>query len=385
MIDLRIQRPWEDEDAVLFRDSLRKLLADMVPGNDARWRKQKYVDREYWKQLGSLGALCPSIPDAYGGSGGTFAFDAIVAEELAYADTSSFTGVGVHGNIVAHYILGLGTEEQKQSWLPGMASGDLIGAIAMTEPGGGSDLRGMRTTARKVGGDYVINGSKIFITNGQIADVVILACKTDPDAGSKGISLIVAETRDLPGFERGRGLDKIGLHGSDTAELAFSDVRVPCGNLLGEEGRGLQMMMRNLPQERIGIAVGAQAQLERAIELTHQYTSDRTAFGQRLVDFQASRHKLAECLTEALVSRAFIDRCIARQIEGSLTSSEASMAKCWSTDRAYRVIDDCVQLHGGYGYMEEYAIARLWADCRVQRIYGGANEIMKELIGREFA
>lgn len=384
MTNLRTVRLWEDENAVLFRDSLRKLLSDIVPPNDDRWRGQKFVDREYWQQLGALGALCPSVPEEYGGSGGTFAFDAVVVEEFAYTDSSSFTGVGVHGNIVAHYILSLGTEEQKQRWLPGMASGELIGAIGMTEPGGGSDLRAMRTNARKIGGDFVINGSKTFITNGQLADLLILACKTDPDAGSNAISLVVVETADLPGFEKGRSLDKIGLHGSDTAELAFSDMRVPTSNLLGEEGRGLQTMMRNLPRERIGIAVGAQAQLERAVELTADYARDRKAFGKSLIDFQTSRHKLAECLTEALVSRAFIDRCIERQIDGTLTSAEASMAKYWSTDRAFRVIDECVQLHGGYGYMDEYAIARLWADCRVQRVYGGANEIMKELIGREF-
>lgn len=385
MIDFRAPRSWENEDATLFRDSLRKLLCDIVPLNDARWREQKFVDREFWQALGSLGALCPSVPEEYGGSGGSFAFDSVVAEEFSYADTSSFTGVGVHGNIVAHYILGLGTEEQKQRWLPGMASGELIGAIGMTEPGGGSDLRNMRTHARRDAGDFVINGSKTFITNGQLADIIVLACKTDPDAGSNAISLIVVETKGLRGFERGRSLEKIGLHGSDTAELAFNDMRVPAENLLGQGGRGLQMMMQNLPRERIGIAVGAQAQLERAVELTAEYTRDRKAFGKSLIDFQAARHKLAECLTEAHVSRAFIDRCIEKQIEGVLSSAEASMAKYWSTDRAFQVLDHCVQLHGGYGYMDEYAIARLWADCRVQRVYGGANEIMKELIGREFS
>lgn len=383
MIDLRPKRPWEDDDAALLRESLRRFLADTVPQNDERWRKQKFVDREFWRRTGELGFLCPSIPVEYGGSGGTFALEAVISEELSYADTTSF-GQGVHGNIVSHYILAYGSEEQKQRWLPPMCSGELIGAIGMTEPGGGSDLRALRTHARRDGGDYVINGSKTFITNGQVADLIVLAVKTDPAPGGKGISLVVLETDGLKGFERGRNLEKIGMHGSDTAELFFDDVRVPVENRLGDEDRGLAMMMRKLPQERIGIACGAQAMLERAIEITVTYTKERKAFGKSIIDFQTSRHALANCLVEARVGRAFVDECIAKQIAGTLTSAEASMAKYWTTERMGRVIDTCVQLHGGYGFMAEYAIARLYTDARVQRIYGGANEIMKELIAREF-
>lgn len=382
MIDLRPRRSWESDDAALFRESLRGFLADNVPQNDMRWRAQKFVDPEFWRATGALGFLCPSMPLDYGGSGGDFTFEAVAAEEFTYADTSSCIGFGVHSNIVAHYILAYGTEAQKQLWLPRMCSGELIGAIGMTEPGGGSDLRGMRTMARRDGDDYVISGSKIFITNGQVAGLIVLAAKTDAERG--GISLIVMETEGLKGFARGRNLHKIGMHGSDTAELFFDEVRIPAANLLGEENKGLRMMMQKLPQERIGIACGAQAMLERAIELGAEYVAGRKAFGKTLLEQQTIRHKLAECLMEARVSRAFTDECIAKQAAGVLTSAEASMAKYWTTERAGWVIDACLQMHGGYGYMEEYPIARLYADARVQRIYGGANEIMKELIAREF-
>ena len=384
MIDFRIQHPWEDDDAAAFRATLRRYLADHIPESDARWRKQKFVDRSFWRETGSLGFLCPSIPVEYGGSGGSFAFEAVIGEELGYADTTSL-GQNVHGNIVAHYILAFGTEEQKQRWLPAMCAGEMIGAIGMTEPGGGSDLRALRTNARRDGDDYVINGSKTFITNGQVADLIVLATKTDTSSSRSGLSLIVVETKDLKGFQRGRNLDKIGMHGSDTAELFFDDVRVPARNLLGEESRGLSMMMQKLPQERIGIAISAQAMLERAIELTIAYTSDRKAFGKSVIEFQTSRHQLAECVTEARVSRAFVDECIVKQMAGTLTTAEASMAKYWTTDRLGKIADVCVQLHGGYGYMAEYPIARLYIDARVKRIYGGTNEIMKELIAREFS
>lgn len=381
MTGLRPRRSWEDDDAVLFRESLRRFLAEELVPHDQRFREQKMVDRALWLKAGELGFLCPSIPAEYGGSGGNYAFEAVIAEELSYAGSTSF-GQGVHCNIVAHYILAFGTEAQKRRWLPGMCSGTMIGAIGMTEPGGGSDLQSLRTRAVRDGDHYVINGSKTFITNGAAADLVIIAAKTDPSRGAKGISLIVAETADLPGFRRGRNLGKIGMHGSDTAELFFDDIRVPAENLLGAEGQGFAQMMTQLPQERIGIAIGAQAMLEKAVEITTTYVQERKAFGKPLLDFQNTRFKLADCLTVARVSRAFVDQCIEKHIKGELTGAEASMAKLWCTEQQGRVLDECLQFHGGYGYMDEYLIARLYADARIQRIYGGANEIMRELIAR---
>ncbi len=381
MYDLRSRRIWEDDDAAQFRDALRKFLeAEAVP-HDMRWREQKRVDRAFWQQAGELGFLCPSLPEEYGGSGTSFAFEAIVCEELGYAGLTS-VGHGVHSPIAAHYILRYGTPEQYKRWLPGMANGTLIGAIGMTEPGGGSDLQALRSNARRDGEHYVINGSKTFITNGHNADVIVLAVKTDLNQGAKGISMIVVETADLPGFRRGRNLHKIGMHGSDTAELFFDDVRVPAANLLGQEGQGFIQMMESLPQERIAIAIGAQAMMERAVEVTVEYVNQRQAFKQTLMDFQNTRFQLAECLSAVRVSRAFVDQCVAEHVAGKLSNVDASMAKAWTTDRQCEVLDKCLQLHGGYGFMEEYLIARMYADARVQRIYGGANEIMKELIAR---
>ena len=382
MSGLRPRRPWEDEDAALFRENLRRFLADELVPHDERYRDQKMVDRSLWLKAGELGFLCPSIPAEYGGGGGDYAFEAVMAEELSYAGSTSF-GQGVHCNIVAHYILAFGTEEQKDRWLPGMCSGAMIGAIGMTEPNGGSDLQSLRTRAQVDGDHYVINGAKTFITNGAAADLVIVAAKTDPAMGARGITLIVVETAGLEGFRRGRNLDKIGMHGSDTAELFFDDVRVPVANRLGgADGQGFAQMMTQLPQERIGIAIGAQAMLERAVEITTTYVQERKAFGKSLLDFQNTRFKLADCLTAARVSRAFIDECVGKHMRGELSSAEASMAKMWCTEQQGRVIDDCLQFHGGYGYMNEYLIARLYADVRIQRIYGGANEIMRELIAR---
>lgn len=381
MLDLRPRRPWEDDDAARFRAAVRRFVeAEAVP-RDPGWRQQRCVDREFWRQAGELGFLCPSLPEAYGGSGTSFAFEAIVDEELAYAGITSFARA-VHGTIVAHYILRYGTEAQCRKWLPRLADGTLIGAIAMTEPGGGSDLQAMRTRARLDGDHFVVDGSKTFITNGQNADLVVLAVKTDPGQGARGISLLVVETAALGGFRRGRNLHKIGMHGSDTAELFFAEARVPVAHLLGAPGQGFVQMMESLPQERIAIAVAAQAAMERAVEVTVAYVNERRAFGQTLMDFQNTRFQLADCLSTARVTRAFVDQCVARHMAGELSAVDASMAKAWTTDRQCEVLDKCLQLHGGYGFMDECLIARLYADARVQRIYGGANEIMKELIAR---
>jgi acyl-CoA dehydrogenase len=383
-MDLRPRRPWETEEAALFRAALRRFLTDEALPREERWRAQNFVDREFWQMAGEIGALLPSIPEDFGGSGGDFAFEAVIAEELGYCGLTSFQQL-IHGTIVAHYLLAYATAEQKARWLPQMASGAMIGAIAMTEPGAGSDLKALRTTARRDGDSYVINGSKIFITNGIMADLVIVACSTDPARGAKGISLLVLETADATGFARGRNLHKIGMKGSDTAELFFEDVRVPAENLLGGiEGQGFIQMMTQLPQERLGVAVGAQAMSEHGIELTLDHARDRAAFGGRLLDLQVPRHMLADCLREVRVSRAFVDDCIARHIAGTLGPADASMAKLHTTEMQSRVLDACLQLHGGYGFMEEYRIARMFADSRVQRIYAGANEIMKEIIAREF-
>lgn len=382
MYELRDRRVWEDDDAAQFREAVRRFFAAEVVPNDAQWRERRGVDREFWHKAGDLGLLCPSLPEAYGGSGTSFAFEAILEEELGYAGITSLAGRSVHGAIVAHYILRYGSPEQCRRWLPGMSSGQLVGAIAMTEPGGGSDLQGLRTTARRQGDHYLVTGSKTFITNGQIADLIVLAVKTDPAQGARGVSLLVVETAGLSGFRRGRNLHKIGMHGSDTAELFFDDVRIPVFNLLGQEGQGFVQMMESLPQERIAIACGAQATMEKAIEVTVEYVNQRKAFKQTLMDFQNTRFQLAECLSIVRVTRSFLDQCLSQHIAGKLTTVDASIAKAWSTDRLCEVLDKCLQLHGGYGFMEEYLIARLYADARVQRIYGGTNEIMKELIAR---
>ena len=384
MIDLRPVRAWEDETCSMFRDSVRRFFAQEIPSNDEHWRAQKKVDRAFWEQAGSLDLLCPSIPEAYGGGGGDFRFDAIISEELAFADSTSFIGQSIHGAIVAHYLTAYGSEEQKKRWLPDMCAGRKIAAIAMTEPGGGSDLKAIRTSARRQGDNFVVNGSKTFITNGIIADLVLLAVKTDPQAGAKGVSLLMVEVDQADGFTRGRSLDKIGMKGSDTAELFLNDVVVPADHLVGEEGQGFVMMMNQLPQERLTIAVGAQAMMERGIELTLDYTRQRQAFGQNILSFQNSRFKLAEAYTLAKVSRAFVEQSIDQHCAKMLSAQDASMAKYHCTETMSKVADICLQLHGGYGYMEEYAISRLWVDGRVQQIYGGANEIMKDIISRQF-
>jgi acyl-CoA dehydrogenase len=327
-----------------------------------------------------MGLLLPDVAEEYGGGGGTFAHTAVVLEELARAGIHF--GAGIQA-IVAHYVLAYGSEEQKRGWLPRLASGELVAAIAMTEPGAGSDLQGLQTTARRDGEDYVIAGAKTFITNGERAGLVCVAVKTDPAVvGMKGLSLVMVETAGLAGYRVGRALEKIGMHGQDTCELFFDDVRVPRASLLGPaEGRGFSQMMERLAYERLTVAVTAVATAERALALTTAYVKERKAFGKSLLDFQNTRFKLAECATEARVGRVFLDDCIARFIAGRLDDVTAAMAKYWLTECQWRIVDECLQLHGGYGYMTEYPIARMWADSRVQRIYAGSNEIMKELIG----
>ncbi|HEY1573291.1 MAG TPA: acyl-CoA dehydrogenase family protein, partial [Pseudonocardiaceae bacterium] len=332
-------------------------------------------------KAGKLGLLCPSIPAEYGGGGGGFALEAALAEEQARALAPSL-GTAVHSTIVAHYINSYGTEEQKRRWLPGMASGEIVGAVAMTEPGTGSDLQSITTKAVRQGDEYVVNGAKTFITNGGQADIVIVAVKTDTGQGAHGVSLLVVETV-TPGFRRGRILDKVGLKGQDTAELFFDDVRVPVTNLLGgAEGQGFVQLMQQLPQERLIIAISSVCAMEFAVQETLRYTKERTAFGRQVFNFQNTRFTMAECATEATVCRAFLDQCISSHLRGELDVPTAAMAKWWCSDRACHVVDECVQLHGGYGYMSEYPIARAWTDVRVQRIYGGTNEIMKEIISR---
>ncbi len=373
---------WMTEELDVFRDQFRKFLARDLAPHAEKWRKQKMVDRSAWIALGGMGALLPSIPEAYGGLGATFAYDAAVFEDMESIVPEALGGVTVSSGIVAHYILNYGSEEQKRRWLPGMARGELIGAIAMTEPGTGSDLQSVRTTAQRKGNSYVINGQKTFITNGQTADLIIVVARTG-GAGAKGMSLIVVETAGNAGFKRGRNLDKIGLQASDTSELFFEDAVAPFENLLGEEeGLGFKQLMQQLPQERLIIAIGAVAAMERAVKLTTDYTRERKAFGQPIIDFQNTAFKLAERKTEAMIARVFVDFCIERLLAGDLDAVTASMAKWWCAQKQVETVDECLQLHGGYGYMQEYPISRMYVDARIQKIYGGTNEVMKLLIAR---
>jgi acyl-CoA dehydrogenase len=372
---------WADDDVVALKEMATKFFETEALPHRERWAAQKCVDRDFWYKAGELGLLCTSIPEEYGGGGGTLAHDFAVMEAQAACGESGF-GNQVHTGLVAHYILTYGSEDQKKRWLPGMASGALVSAIAMTEPGGGSDLKALRTSAIRDGDHYRLNGAKTFTSNGSSADIIVLVVKTDPTAGAKGVSLLVLETADAPGFRVGRVLDKVGMKAQDTAELFFDDVRVPAENLLGEEGAGYGYAMRQLAHERLVVSVWGTAVLESAVEETVKYTKDRHAFGQPLFDLQNTRFELAECATIARIARVFVDDCIERHLRGELDATTASMAKAWVTDMQVAIIDRCVQLFGGYGYMLEYPIARMFVDSRAQKIYAGANEVMKELIAR---
>ncbi|MDF3282219.1 MULTISPECIES: acyl-CoA dehydrogenase family protein [unclassified Gordonia (in: high G+C Gram-positive bacteria)] len=372
---------WENDDLTALRDLARSFCEKEVKPNIDKFIDQHHVDRDLWNKAGELGLLCMSIPEEYGGGGGTFAHEAVLIEEQAHIADSSW-GVSLHNGIVAHYLLQYGSEEQKQTWLPKMASGEVVGAIAMTEPGTGSDLQNVKTKAIAQGDEYVIDGSKTFITNGAQADLIIVVAKTDASEGAKGISLILVEA-DREGFRRGRVLDKVGQRGQDTSELFFDGVRVPTSNLLGsEEGQGFIQLMQQLPQERLIIAVASVAGMETALRHTLAYTKERTAFGRPIFGFQNTKFKLAEVATESRIARVFVDDCITKHIDGKLDIPTVAMAKWWTSDRAMVVADECLQLFGGYGYMNEYPIARMWADQRVQKIYAGTNEIMKEIIAR---
>ncbi len=373
------ESPWTNDGVDLFRKTVRQFIDREFVPRQGRWREQHHADPEAWPLAGNIGMLLPDVPQEYGGGGGTFAHEAVVLEELARAGVHFASSIQ---SIVAHYILAYCTEEQKRKWLPLMARGELSSAIAMTEPAAGSDLQGIKTVARREGDHYVINGSKTFITNGLRAGLVCLAAKTDPKTtGPKGTSLILVETQDLPGYRVGRPLEKVGRHGQDTVELFFDNVRVPASHLVGgTEGMGSFQMMEQLVYERLSVGVAAVAAMEKAVDITTRYVKERIAFGKPLIEFQNTRMKLAECRTEAYIGRIFLDDCIERFLKGRLTPTAVAMAKYWLTDREFHVVDECVQLHGGYGYMSEYPIARMWADSRVQRIYAGTNEIMKELI-----
>jgi alkylation response protein AidB-like acyl-CoA dehydrogenase len=368
------------EEHDLYRAAAREFFEKEVAPFHDEWEHAGVVPRELWEKAGSQGHLAHAVPEAYGGAGVTdFRFPAILTEEQGRV-LASGPGFGVHSDIVIPYLLEVGTEEQKQRWLPGMVAGTTIGAIAMTEPGTGSDLSGIRTKAVNDGDGYVLNGAKTFITNGQLADLVIVVARTSDDP-HRGLSLLVVE-HGMDGFERGRNLDKIGLKAQDTSELFFNDVRVPIENLLGVEGAGFFYLVQNLPQERLVIAVMAMAAVERAFEITIDYVKERSAFGRPIGSFQNTRFTMAEIATEMEIGRVFVDRCIVELNEGRLTADVAAMAKWWSTELQVKVMDRCLQLHGGYGYMKEYPIARMFTDSRVQTIYGGTTEIMKELIGR---
>jgi len=375
-------RPWMDPELELLRDSARRFFETECAPHQEEWAAQKHADRAIWRRAGELGLLCAGIPEAYGGGGGHFLHEAVICEEQQRALVNSFS-INVHSGIVAHYLLAYGSEAQKQRWLPPMARGEMVAAIAMTEPGAGTDLQRIRSTAVRDGEHYVVNGAKTFITNGWHADLVCVAVKTDPQAKAKGVSLLMMETRELPGFRRGRLLDKIGQRAQDTVELFFDNVRVPVSNLLGdEEGRGFAQLMQQLPRERLLIAVGCAATMQRAVDETLAYAQQRQLFGEPLMALQNTRFKLAECQTQATIARSFVDDCIARLQRGELDVPTAAMAKWWISDALCRVVDECLQLHGGYGYMNEYPIARMYADARVSRIYGGANEVMKEIVAR---
>ncbi|MBB2742232.1 UNVERIFIED_ORG: alkylation response protein AidB-like acyl-CoA dehydrogenase [Microbispora rosea subsp. rosea] len=379
-----MRRDLFDEEHDLFRETVREFMAREVVPHHAQWEKDGIVPREVWKKAGELGMFGFSVPEEYGGSGITdFRYNVVIVEEIIRVGASGL-GFGLHNDIMAPYMVDLTNDEQKQRWLPGFASGELITAIAMTEPGAGSDLQGIRTTAVREGDHYVVNGQKTFITNGINSDLVVVVAKTDPSAGARGTSLLVVE-RGMEGFTRGRNLEKVGMHAQDTAELFFENVRVPVANLLGdEEGQGFFQLMNNLPQERLSIAVAAVAAAETVLEETIEYCRNRTAFGRSIGKFQNTRFLLAELATEVEIARHYVDKSVQALNAKELTAVDAAKAKWWTTELQNKVVDRCVQLHGGYGYMLEYPVAKAWLDSRVQTIYGGTTEIMKEIIGRSF-
>lgn len=375
---------WRDDpELIALADGAARFFArEAPPERIARWRDAGQVERAFWRQAGEAGLLGVSIPTEYGGSGGDFRHDVTLVEAVGRHGVEGFA-LSLHNVIILPYVLAHGTEAQKQRWLPKLCSGELVAAIAMSEPGAGSDLQSIRTTALSDGDGYRINGAKTFISNGQIANFVIVVAKTDPEAGGKGVSLLVVETDKAEGFRRGQALDKIGLDAQDTSELFFDDVWVPAENLLGEvEGQGFRQLMAELPRERLVIAASSVITMEKAVEVTSAYVKERQAFGQRVFDFQNTQFKLAECKAKAAVARVFVDDCIARVLGGGLDLTQAAIAKLWVTESEWQVVDECLQLHGGYGYINDYPIARMWRNARVQRIYGGSNEIMKLLIAR---
>ncbi len=363
-----------------FRDSVRRFMEAEVVPHDEKWHEQGYADRAVWRKAGENGFLCPSMPPEYGGAGADKLYRVVLIEEQARANNSSL-GFGLHSEIVAPYLLAYGNEALKKKYLPKMATGEMIGAIAMSEPGAGSDLQNIKTSALKKQNQYIVNGSKTFITNGWNCDLVIVVAKTDPSKGAKGTSLVVVDT-SMKGFTKGKRLKKMGLKGQDTAELFFDNVEVPAENLLGQENNGFIYLMQELPWERMQIAIAAVAKAEAAIEWTRAYVNERKAFGRPVATFQNTRFKLAEMATEVQIARVFVDRCLELLMQKKLTPENAAMAKYWTTDLECKVLDECVQLHGGYGYMWEFPVARAYVDARVQRIYGGTNEIMKEVISR---
>lgn len=375
-----IPRPIFDSYHEIFRDSLKRFIADEILPNYADWEAAGIAPRSIWQKAGEQGFLCTNVPEEYGGMGGDFLHSAIMIEEMARAGCTTPTFY-LHSEIISPYLVHFGTEEQKSKWLPGMARGDVITSLGMSEPGGGSDVQKIKTTAIRDGDDYVINGQKTFITSGFNADLVVLACKTDPSLGAKGVSLILVET-DRPGFERGRMLQKIGCKGQDTAELFFSDLRVPVGNLLGEEGKGFAILMQELAQERLVQAIRAVSSAEAAVEWTIEYATDRKMFGQTLADFQNTQFKLAELTALLATQRVFVDRCTELHMKGELDSVDAAMAKMVTTELQFKVMDECLQLHGGWGYMTEYPIARAFVDARLGRIGGGSIETMKSIIAK---
>ncbi len=375
-----ITRTIYQQEHEMFRDSVRKFLEDEVVPYHEQWEEDGQVDRSIWLKAGELGMISPTVPEEFGGVGVDFRYNAIVDEEVSRLGLSGL-GFALHSDIAVPYIIHYGSDEQKRTYLPKLVSGEMISAIAMTEPGTGSDLQGVQTTAIKDGSDYILNGSKTFITNGQLADIVIVVAKTKPELGGKGTSLILLE-EGTKGFTKGKKLKKVGMKAQDTSELFFDNVRVPQSNLLGEENKGFIYLMQDLPQERLSVAITGIAAAESILQQTIEYTKERKAFGQPIADFQNTQFKLAEMDTELTAARVFVDRCLELLIEGKLDTVTASKAKLLCSDLQCRVMDECVQLHGGYGYMWEYPVARAWADSRVQRIYAGTNEIMKLIIGR---